>query len=182
MAIIGYPACKAELARLLAMISSRMAALSPDDEDGLTDAVIASGDQLAAFEASSVPESMSDTAEVAAIAKLDALARAAAIDLNLAGLTQIIDGIRQRAEELAALTNMLDQQTVANVSAEKKLRLVPIRNAIVSATATVESFKILKKSLNQADPDEAAILAGISALIGQFGELRRSMNNAGVNV
>jgi hypothetical protein len=182
MAIIGYPACKAELERRLSAIKARLDALPAGNEDALTAAVVDGLGQLSDFEADSLPENMSDSAEVAAIAKLDDLSKRTRGALSLQGLSKIIAGIRARADELAALAETLDEQTAANLSAEKKLRLVPIRNAIVSATATVEAFKVLKKSLRQNNRDEAAILANLDMLIAQFGDLKQSLNNAGVSV
>lgn len=178
MAIVGVAACKAALDTLLDQLSARFAALPPADEDARTDAVIAANQQLSSFEAQSRPSDPSDAGEVAEIAALDALARKTRNDLTFGAIADIVARIKARADELEQLGQGIGNQTLANLETAKKLRLVPISNALRAAQTSIDALGVLKKQLKTAQPDEAGLAGSIEAALTAFDEVKTALASA----
>ena len=155
--IRGFEPCRARLADLLAQADELRVSKDGARADALADA-------LAAFANASRPDDPGDAAEVAAIAKLDALAVKVRDEMTAIALGQAVDDVASHAAELDALASTIGQHAHANANAARHIRLAPVRDLIDRITDTVTAAKIAAKSLDVENPDEAAIEQQIAGL------------------
>ena len=174
--IFGFPACKARLDQMLSASAQEIAAAAPGA--GRDDAANRWADAFVDFANASRAQNPADQAEVDAIAKLDTLALKTSDDATAAAISGSVAAIVARAAELAAITLELNQAAANAQSEEKRLRLVPIRDALTSIGDTITSAKALARSLDAANPDEQAIISGIDDLVARFAALRTTLDNA----
>lgn len=173
-AIFGFAACQARLAQSIREIdASVQAAQGPVAK---AQAANAGADALIDFTNDSRASDPSDAAEVAAIAGLDGLARDTANSLTAMAISGLVTSISARSLEVEAIGKKLGQQTLANLDGAKRLRLVPLRDAIDRMTDTVGAVKVLAKSLDTSKPDEQAIAAAAADLAARFEALKKAID------
>lgn len=166
-----FEACRARLGALLAEADTVRASGDGNLADKLADA-------LAAFANDSRPDDPGDAAEVAAIAKLDALAGKVQDEMTAIALGRAVDMVVDHAAELEAIGRTLGRQTLANADAGRRIRLTPIRDLIDRMTDAVAAVKVAAKSLDAKNPDEAAIQREIATLASSFQALVGAAHDA----
>lgn len=174
--ITGLEACRDRLAELLEEASAALRQASTPD--ALVTAARGSARALARFTVESIAENPLDNAELSAIARLDSTASAESQKLNAIAIETTVAEIAARVAQIDAIIATLNQQSLANVAESKKLRLIPVRDAIARMTDTIGAAKVLAKSLDTRDPDEAAIVAAISDLGDKLAALHSAFDTA----
>jgi hypothetical protein len=175
---IGFAACKAELAGLLAEVKQNVAAAAGLPAVQRANAVRGQARRLEQFTAHSQPQDPLDDVEVDAIGKLNALAIETAIAIQTAQVAVAVQRIAARSSELASIGTELDQHSLDNLSDAKRLRLTPIRDAVTQLTDVVDTAKVLAKELEQQNPDEAEIVAAVDELASRLETLRAALRSA----
>ena len=174
----GFSACKAELAALLADVQQNVAAAASLPAVQRATAVNAEASRLTQFKTRSRPQNPLDPVEVEAIRKLDALAVDVAVTIQTAQVAAAVARIAARNAELASIGAELEQHSLDNLSEAKRLRLTPIRDAVAKLTDAVDTAKVLAKELEQANPDEAEIVAAVADLATRLETLRKALGKA----
>lgn len=174
----GFPACKAELAALMADVQAKVAAAQnlPAGQRGA--AVAAQADRFVDFKANSRAQNPLDPVEVDAIKQLDALAIDTAFAIQAAQVDKAVAAIVERSASLASIGAALEQHSLDNLSEAKRLRLTPIRDAVAKMTDVVDTAKVLAKELQQQNPDEAEIVTAVGGLAAQLDTLRKALGDA----
>jgi hypothetical protein len=175
---IGFSACKAELAALLADVKQQVAAAANLPALQRANAVKAQAARLQQFTAHSQPQDPLDEAEVDAIGELNRLAIDAAVTIQTAQVAVAVARIAARSTELAAIGAELSQHALDNLSDAKRLRLAPIHDTIAQLTEVVDTAKTLAGQLEQNNPDEAEIATAVGDLAAQLETLREALGTA----
>ena len=177
--IIGPAAAKAALTQLVADIKSSLNGARPAGSPAYGEAVDKAQRDLEAFFKSTHAADRADPVEVAAVRAIDEVAFDLLVKLSLDELEGNIGILEQGAAKLATLGGALGAQAAINVKAAASIGLKPVKEAINSMTAVVESVKELKANLSAADPDEAKVAAEIDKLVAQFETLRTAARRIG---
>lgn len=174
----GFSACKAELAALLTDVKQQVEAAGALSGTKRANAFAAQARRLDLLVSHSEPQDPLDQAEVDALERLKDVASETAIAVNAAQVASAVAAIAARSAELATIGAELDQHSLDNVSAAKRLRLTPIRDAITQMTAVVGTAKMVAGELKQDNPDEAQIVTAVEDLASQLETLRKALGNA----
>lgn len=175
--IIGFEACKAELKRLFDEIAAHMEAAGANGPAAVHEALLKESKKLVDYTNRSEPENLSDPVEVENVRKLDELADDARRQLFGDSAREIISRIQDRSSQLNQLGKSVSQQTAVNAQGAGKARLIPLRNAIDAATASVNSIRQAGSTLSDDNATEAAVKADIEAVLSALAALQDSARN-----
>jgi hypothetical protein len=163
--IIGFAACAQELRQLLAEIAENIKTAGENGSEALHAAVLAETRKLVDFTIRTEPKNMFDAIEVENIRKIDQAADEARREIFGDSANVIIGRMQDRISQLNQLEKAVRQQAAENEREARKLRLIPVRNAIDAVTEMVEAVKDAKKALVDADPVEAVVKSRIDGLL-----------------
>jgi hypothetical protein len=172
--IIGFEACKQELQRLLDEVASNIQTAGAAGPDALHAAVLTETRKLVDYTNRTEPKDIFDATEVENIRKLDQLADESRREIFGASADAIIGRIHDRASQLNQLAKAVKQQVAENERNAKKIRLIPVRNAIDAVTDTIEIFNQAKETLSDDDADEAAVKAKIEGVLRAIAALEKA--------
>jgi hypothetical protein len=163
--IIGFAACAQELKRLLNEITENIKAAGANGPDALHAAVLTETRRLVDFTNQTEPKDIFDATEVENIRKIDQTADDARREIFGDSANTIIGRMHDRISQLNQLEKIVKQQAAENERDAKKIRLIPVRNAIDAVTGTVEAFKKAKEALSDEKADEAVIKSKIESIL-----------------
>jgi len=163
--IIGFEACAQELKRLLDEIAENIKTASTNGPDAMHAVVLTETRKLVDFTNRTEPKDIFDPTEIENIRKLDHTADEARREIFGDSANTIIGRMHDRISQLNQLEKAVRQQAAENEREARKLRLVPVRNAIDAVTTTVEAVKDAKEALSDADPVEAVVKSKIDGVL-----------------
>lgn len=163
--IIGFAACSKELKRLLDDVSEKINAAKDKGSAVFDEVVIAESRRLVDFTNQTEAENIFDAVEVENIRSIDEQAEAARKDIIGKTAAEIINVMHGRIALLNQLEKTVKQQTAENEHNAKRIRLIPVRNAIDAATETIDAFKKARDALADDKPNEASVKARIDAVL-----------------
>lgn len=172
--IVGFEACARELRKLLSEVTDNINAAGKKGSDALHDAVLAETKRLVDFTNRTEPADILNGAEIANIRKIDQSADDARREIFGNSADVIIGRIQDRISQLNQLEKAVRQEATANQQEAKKIRLVPLRNAVDAVTETIKAVKNAKEALSDDDPDEAAVKAKIESVLRAIAALENS--------
>jgi primosomal protein N'' len=170
----GFETCKQELQRLLDEVASNLQAARAAGPDALHAAVLTEPRKLVDYTNRTEPKDIFDTTEFENIRKLDQLADEARREIFGDSAEAIIGRLHDRASQLNQLAKAVKQQAAENEHNAKKIRLIPVRNAIEAVTDTLDAFKRAKETLSDDDPDEAAVKAKMEGVLRAITALEKA--------
>lgn len=163
--IIGFKECTKELKRLLDEIEANIKSASEAGPDALHAAVLTETRKLVDFTNRTEPEDIFDANEVENIRKIDQAADEARREIFGDSANVIIGRMQDRISLLNQLEKAVRQQAAENEREAKKIRLIPVCNAISAVTETLQAVKDSKEALSSEDPDEAAVKSKIESVL-----------------
>jgi len=163
--IIGVAACIAELKRLLEDIAQKINAAKGKSSAEFDEVVIAQSRRLVDFTNQTEAKDIFDKEEVENIRRIDEQAETARQKIMGAAAAEIISGMHGRIALLNQLEKTVKQQTAENEHNAKRIRLIPVRNAIDAVTETIDAFKKARDALADDNPNEANVKAKIDAFL-----------------
>jgi hypothetical protein len=163
--IIGFEACTQELRRLLAEVTENIKTASENGPDVLHAAVLNETRKLVDFTNRTEPRDIFNVDEVESIRKIDQAADEARREIFGDSANAIIGRMHDRISQLNQLEKAVRQQAAENEREARKIRLIPVRNAIDAITETVEAVKEAKAALSDADPNEAIVKSKIDSVL-----------------
>ena len=163
--IIGFEACTQELKRLLDEIAENIKAAAASGPDALHAAVSTETKKLVDFTNRTEPKDIFDATEVENIRKIDQAADEARREIFGDSANMIIGRMHDRISQLNQLEKTVRQQAAKNEREARKIRLIPVRNAIDAVTETVEAFKKAKEVLSDEEADEAVVKSKIESVV-----------------
>lgn len=163
--IIGFEACAQELRRLLAEIAENIKTAGDNGPDALHAAVLTETRKLVDFTNRTEPNDIFDAHEVGNVRKIDQAADEARREIFGDSANLIIGRMHDRISQLNQLEKAIRQQAAENEREARKIRLIPVRNAIDAVTETVEAVKDAKGALSNEDPDEAVVKSKIESVL-----------------
>lgn len=172
--IIGFEACSKELKRLLDEVTQNIKAAQDRGSGELSEAVLTEARKLVDFTNQTEAEDIFDTVEVENIRRIDQQADDARREMFGKAAEAIINGMHDRISQLNQLEKTVKQQTAESERSAKRIRLIPVRNAIDAATATIDAFKEAREALANNEPDEASIKARIDTVLRAISELEKT--------
>ena len=172
--IIGFEACAQELKRLLNEIPENLKAADATGPDALHAAVLIETRKLVDFTNRTEPKDIFDAAEVANIRKIDEAADEARRKIFGDSANVIIGHMHERISQLNQLEKAVRQQAAENEREAKKIRLVPLRNAIDAVTGTVDAFEKAKEALSDEEADEAVVKSKIESVLRAITALEKA--------
>ena len=172
--IIGFEACSKELRRLLDEVSQNINSAKDKDSGMFDEVVITEARRLVDFTNQTEAEDIFDAIEVENIKRIDEQAEAARKEIMGKTAADIINVMHGRIALLNQLEKTVKQQTAENERSAKRIRLIPVRNAIDAATETIDVFKKARDALAEDKPDEASIKARIDAVLRAIGALEKA--------
>ena len=170
--IIGFDACKSALATLISSAKADLAAKKDGPSAAYDDAVTHWQQKLFAF----THDTRAGPGEADAIADLNQQAIRIGNEIRQTQKHDIITRIDELSRQIEAAGGQFGAQALSNLDAAKRGRLLPIKNAIDSLTATVNQIKVLKNQLDAADPDEQKILGEIETLVDKFSAMKATLD------
>jgi hypothetical protein len=177
--IIGQGPAGAVLEALMASLEVSLQAVQNAAPLDRIKAIEAAKKRLMDFSDSTRAQNLADPAEVKAVRDIDQLALDTISSLTVQQVDLGVGALQQGARRLRTLTGALNQQTAGAATAAKSIALQPVKKAVETMTAMVNSVKALKANLKAADPDEAKVAAEIDKLVSQFETLRRAVTGTG---
>ncbi|SEJ69914.1 hypothetical protein [Achromobacter sp. NFACC18-2] len=163
--IIGFAACSKELKRLLDDVAKIINAAKDKDSAAFDEAVITQSKRLVDFTNQTEAEDIFDAVEVDNIRSIDEQAEAARKEIMGKTAAEIINVMHGRIVLLNQLEKTVKQQTAENEHNAKRIRLIPVRNAIDAVTETIDAFKKARDALADDQPNEANVKARIDAVL-----------------
>jgi hypothetical protein len=163
--IIGFEACAQALRRLLDEIAEHIKSAGENGPDALHEAVLTETRKLVDFTNRTEPKDFLDADEVGNIRKIDQAADEARREIFGDSANVIIGRMHERISQLNQLEKAIRQQAAENTREARKLRLVPVRNAIDAVTKTVETVKDAKEALSDVEPVEAVVKSKIESVL-----------------
>lgn len=163
--IIGFAACSKELRLLLDDVSQNINAAKDKGAAVFDDTVIAQSRRLVDFTNQTEAADISDAVEVENIRSIDEQAEAARKEIMGKTAAEIINVMHGRIALLNQLEKTVKQQTAENEHNAKRIRLIPVRNAIDAVTETIDAFKKARDALADDKPNEANVKARIDAVL-----------------
>lgn len=172
--IIGFEACARELKRLLAEIAANIKSAGENGPDALHAAVLSETEKLVDFTNRTEPRDMFDVDEIGNIRKIDQAADEARRGIFGDSANLIIGRMQDRISQLNQLEKAVRQQAAENKREARKIRLVPVRNAIDAVTETVEAVKVARDALSDADPNEAVVKSKVDSVLRAIAALDKA--------
>ena len=172
--IIGFEACTKELKRLLDEVSENIKAAGAKGPDALHDAVMTETRKLADFTNLTEPKDIFDPVEVENVRTIDQTADETRKEIIGDSTNMIISRMHDRISQLNQLEKEVKQKAAENEQGAKRIRLIPIRNAIDAATETVEAFKKARDALSDDKADEASVKAKIDGVVRAITALEKA--------
>jgi hypothetical protein len=172
--IIGFEACTQELRRLLAEIAENIKTAGENGPDALHAAVLTETRKLVDFTNRTEPKDILDADEVGHIRNIDQAADEARREIFGDSASVIIGRMHDRVSQLNQLEKAVRQQAAANEREAKKIRLIPVRNAIDAVTETAEAVKNAQAALLDGDPNEAVVKSKIESVLRAIAGLDRA--------
>lgn len=172
--IIGFETCAQELRRLLAEIAENIKTAGENGPDTLHAAVLTETRKLVDFTNRTEPKDIFDADEVGNIRKIDQASDEARREIFGDSANVIIGRMHDRISQLNQLEKAVRQQAAENEREARKIRLIPVRNAIDAVTETVEAVKDAKKALLDADPVEAVVKSKIEGVLRAITALNKA--------
>ena len=163
--IIGFEACAQELRRLLNEIAENIKTAGENGPEALHAAVLTETRKLVDFTNRTEPKNMFDADEVGNIRRIDEAADEARRKTFGDSATVIIGHMHERISQLNQLEKAVRQHAAENEREARKLRLIPVRNALDAVTETVEAIKDAQEALVEADPVEAVVKSRIDGVL-----------------
>lgn len=163
--IIGFAACSKELRLLLDDVSQNINAAKDKGAAVFDDTVIAQSRRLVDFTNQTEAADISDAVEVENIRSIDEQAEAARKEIMGKTAAEIINVMHGRIALLNQFEKTVKQQTAENEHNAKRIRLIPVRNAIDAVTETIDAFKKARDALADDKPNEANVKARIDAVL-----------------
>jgi len=176
--IVGVEAARAVLEAMLPGIRASLEAARGLPADQRRNAIGQIQARLRDFANSTRAARLSDAKEVAQIAEIDQIARDLHSRISADQIETSLTELESGAARLAALAARLGNLTSDNRAAAKSISLDPVKKAVDTMTAMVDSVKALKSGLKADDPDEARVAAEIQKLVDQFQTLRAAISSA----
>jgi hypothetical protein len=174
--IIGPVAAKAVLDALMPSIEASLEAARGASAAVRIAAIEAAKTKLSDFFNSTRAQNLADPEEVEAVGQIDSIAHDALSKLTVDQVDLAVDAIEQASQKLKTLGATLDQTTATTASAAKSVALQPVKKAVDTMTAMVNSVKALKANLSGTDPDQAKAASEIDKLVAQFEALRAAVS------
>lgn len=172
--IIGFEACTNELKRLLDEVSENIKTAGAKGPDALHEAVMTETRKLVDFTNQTEPKDIFDAVEVENIRKIDQTADETRREIFGDSTNMIISRMHDRIAQLNQLEKAVKQQAAENERGAKRIRLIPVRNAIDAATETVEAFKKARDALSDDKADEAGVKAKIDGVVRAITALEKA--------
>jgi len=172
--IIGFEACARELRRLLDEIAEHIKTVGENGSDALHAAVLTETRKLVDFTNRTEPKDFFDADEVGKIRKIDQAADEARREIFGDSAHAIIGRMHDRLSQLNQLEKAVRQQAAENEWEARKIRLIPVRNAIDAVTETVEAVKGARGVLSDADPVEAVVKSKIDGVLRAIAALDKA--------
>ena len=163
--IIGFAACSKALRLLLDDVAQNINAAKDKGAEVFDDTVIAQSGRLVDFTNQTEAADISDAEEVANIRSIDEQAEAARKEIMGKTAAEIINVMHGRIVLLNQLEKTVKQQTAENEHNAKRIRLIPVRNAIDAVTETIDAFKKARDALADDKPNEANVKSRIDAVL-----------------
>ncbi len=163
--IIGFEACSAELKRLLNDVARNINAAKGKDSAEFDEVIFTESKRLVDFTNQTEAEDIIDEEEVENIRRIDEQAEAARQKIMGTAAAEIIDGMHGRIAQLNQLEKTVKQQTAENEHNAKRIRLIPVRNAIDAVTEMIDAFKKARDALADDKPNEANVKARIDTVL-----------------
>jgi hypothetical protein len=175
--IIGFEACAKELRRLLDAITETIKAAGANGPDALHAAVLTETKKLVEFTNRTEAEDLLDAAEVESVRQIDQMAADAMAEIFGDSANTIIGRLYGRISQLNQLEKTIRQQAAENEREARKLRLIPVRDAIDTVTETVGALSKAKDALSDEDADEAAVKTKIEAALRAIAALDKAVRD-----
>lgn len=172
--IIGFEASANELRRLLQEIETNIKTASQTGDDKLHQAVMTEPKKLVDFTNRTEPENLLDSNEVDSIRQIDQQADKAVQEIFGNSAHEIINRMQSRIIKLNQLEKAVRQQAASNEDEAKKIRLIPVRNAVDSATETVAAIREAKDALSKDTPEEALVISKIDSVLRAISALKKA--------
>jgi len=163
--IIGIAACIAELKRLLDDIAKIINDAKGKGSAEFVAVVIAQSRRLVDFTNQTEAKDIFDAVEVENIRSIDEQAEAARKEIMGNTAAEIINNMHGRIAQLNLLEKQVKQQAAENEHNAKRIRLIPVRNAIDAVTETIDAFKKARDALADDNPNVANVKAKIDAFL-----------------
>jgi hypothetical protein len=163
--IIGFEACAQELKRLLDEIAENIKTAGENGPDELHAAVLTETRKLVDFTNRTEPKDIFDADEIGNIRKIDQAADEVRREIFGDSANVIIGRMQDRISQLNQLEKAVRQRAAENEREARKIRLIPVRNAIDAVTETVEAVKDTKEALSDENPDEAVVKSKIEGVL-----------------
>jgi hypothetical protein len=175
--IIGFDACTEELRRLIHEIEGNIKTASQAGPDELHHAVMTETRKLVEFTNLTEPQNILDADEIESINKIDQVADKTRRDIFGDSANQIIARMQDRISQLNQLEKAVRQQAANNEEEARKIRLIPIRNAVDAVTETVVTIREAKDALSSENPEEAVVKSKIENVIRAITALEKAAQN-----
>jgi hypothetical protein len=172
--IIGFEACAEELRRLLQEIETNIQAAGEAGEEQLHQAIMTEPKKLVEFTNRTEPANLLDSDEVESIRQIDQQADKAVQDIFGNSAHQIINRMQSRIIQLNQLEKSVRQQAASNEEEARKIRLVPIRNAVEATTEVVVAIRDAKDMLANDNPAEALVKNKIDSVLRAITALKKA--------
>ena len=172
--IIGFTACAEELRRLLQEIQANIKAAAQTGDDALHLAVMTEPKKLVDFTNRTEPKNLLDAAEVESIRQIDQQADKAVQDIFGNSANEIINRMHSRVIQLNQLEKSIRQQAANNEEEARKIRLIPIRNAVDAVTETAVTIREAKDALTGDNPEEAIVVSKIDSVLRAISALKKA--------
>ena len=172
--IIGFEACAKELKRLLQEIETNIKTAGQAGIDELHQAVMTEPRKLVDFTNRTEAKDILDADEVESIRKIDEQADKAVQDIFGNSAHEIVNRMHSRIIQLNQLEKTIRQQAANNEQEARKIRLIPVRNAVDAATETVSNIKEAKEALSSDNPEEALVINKIDSVIRAITALKKA--------
>lgn len=119
------------------------------------------------------PEDLFDFHEVENISKIDQAADQARREIFGDSAQVIISRMQDRISQLNQLEKAVRRQALEAEHNARKIRLIPIRNAIDAVTEAVEAVKEGREALSDEDPNEAVVKSRIESVLRSVNALNK---------
>jgi hypothetical protein len=177
--IIGAGPAAAVLEALLSSVELALRAAQGASAVDQLKAIEAAKKRLTDFADGTRAQDLANADEVKAVREIDRLALDAISVLTVIQASVGAAALQEGADQLKTLTGALNVETANVTGAAKSISLQPVKKAVDTMTAMVNSVKFLKANLNSADVDEAKVITEIDNLVDQFEALRDAVTGNG---
>ena len=145
--------------------------------DALHAAVLTETRKLVDFTNRTEPKNIFDATEVENVRKLDEAADQTRREIFGDSANTIIGRMQDRISQLNQLAKAAKRQAADNERKARRIRLIPVRNAIDAVTNTVEAFKEAKELLSDEEAEEAAVKSRIDGVVRSITALEKAVRD-----